>query len=260
MRVVDGIVTGPQHCARPNCSNALASYRSESYCEEHVAELGHLCRVVDCSTPVVEGTRACRLHQSLWRKWKDSNRRSNFLGVSRVIHRPGEHHPWQEAPNHLPNPHDEEDSDPIPGKHYFSPRKYYCVETLCAPCGVVIAWALFSKSESPTNIMKFLTSVYPTPDTRPSFICIDKACIVLKTVTNQPTFQNWLQTTRFIVDSYHYKNHKKTDTLCQKFCNPAPEDGSSPNLVKKERAANGKVVYKRAFNTQVCPKNLCLYL
>ncbi|KAH6917722.1 hypothetical protein BKA70DRAFT_1418466 [Coprinopsis sp. MPI-PUGE-AT-0042] len=110
-------------------------------------------------------------------------------------------------------------------------RRYYCVETLCAPCGVVEAWSLFAKSESPTNIMKFLESVYPNPADRPSYLCIDKACILLKTVANH--FRSWISTTRFIVDSYHHRNHSKTDELCQKWCNPAPDDGSAPNLVIK---------------------------
>ena len=38
-------------------------------------------------------------------------------------------------------------------KHYFSPNQFYCVETLCAPCGVVVAWTKFDKSESPTKIL-----------------------------------------------------------------------------------------------------------
>ena len=60
-------------------------------------------------------------------------------------------------------PHDE----PMPEvqySNYFTPCRFYCVETICAPCGVVIAWAKFAKAESPTNILQFLASVYPTED------------------------------------------------------------------------------------------------
>ena len=59
MRVVDGIVTGPVHCARPGCTSALANYRGESYCHDHVAQYGALCRMADCSQQVVQGTKAC---------------------------------------------------------------------------------------------------------------------------------------------------------------------------------------------------------
>lgn len=77
-------------------------------------------------------------------------------------------------------PHDAAVPDRRVVKHQFMPPRFYCVETMCAPCGVVIAWAKFSKAESPTNILSFLDSVYPTEDSRPSYICIDKACLVLR--------------------------------------------------------------------------------
>ena len=44
-------------------------------------------------------------------------------------------------------PHDEATVD-IQRENYFTPNHFYCVETICAPCGVVIAWAMFAKSES----------------------------------------------------------------------------------------------------------------
>ena len=60
------------------------------------------------------------------------------------------------------------------------------------------------------------------------------------------------KTTQFIVDSYHYVNHRTNDYLCRKWCNPAPLDGSAPNLVISETNNQGHVFYKRAFNTQAC--------
>jgi len=115
------------------------------------------------------------------------------------------------------------------------------VETICAPCGVVIAWTKFDKSESPTNILNWLGTVYPNPDTRPSYVCIDKACQVLRSVVapNNP-WGDWNESSRFIVDSYHYNNHKATDILCQTWCNPAPLNGSAPNLVETRIDDNGE--------------------
>ncbi|KAF8955752.1 hypothetical protein BDZ97DRAFT_1907514 [Flammula alnicola] len=55
-----------------------------------------------------------------------------------------------------------------------------------------------------------------------------------------------------VVDSYHYINHRVTDFLCRKWCNPAPLDGSAPNLVVKDTDKNGREYFKRAFNTQAC--------
>ncbi|KAF8955746.1 hypothetical protein BDZ97DRAFT_1673198 [Flammula alnicola] len=136
--------------------------------------------------------------------------------------------------------------------HYFGPSRFYCVETICAPCGVVIAWTKFDKSESPTKILNFLGSVYPTADSRPNYICIDKACKVLRTSIANKSWDTWQKTSRFIVDSYHYINHRTTDYLCRKWCNPAPLNGSAPNLVKVAKDKNGKLYLQRAFNTQAC--------
>ena len=139
------------------------------------------------------------------------------------------------------------------GKSYFSPARFYCVETLCAPCGTVIAWTKFDKAESPTNILNFLETVYPNEESRPQYICIDKACLVLRTaIANGSWEEIWTKTSRFIVDTYHYTNHRATDILCRSYCNPAPTDGSAPNLVVLAQDKRGRPVLKRAFNTQVC--------
>jgi hypothetical protein len=62
-------------------------------------------------------------------------------------------------------------------QNYFVLSCFYCVETICAPCGVIIAWAKFAKAESP---MDFLNRIYPEPQSKPDYtVCIDKACLVL---------------------------------------------------------------------------------
>ena len=115
------------------------------------------------------------------------------------------------------------------------------METICAPCGVVIAWTKFDKSESPTNILNWLGTVYPDPETRPSYVCIDKACQVLRTVVAQGNrWGSWKESSRFIVDSYHYINHEASDRLCRTWCNPAPLDGSAPNLVDTQIGPDGE--------------------
>ena len=86
--------------------------------------------------------------------------------------------------------------------NYFVAPHFYCVETICAPCGAVIAWTLFDKAESPTHILQFLEAVYPTPDLWPNYVCIDKACAVLHISISNGAWNTWNQTTQFIVDSY----------------------------------------------------------
>ncbi|KAF8232714.1 hypothetical protein L208DRAFT_1048132, partial [Tricholoma matsutake] len=80
-------------------------------------------------------------------------------------------------------PHDETPGteEDMQRTHYFAPSWFYCVETICAPCVVVIAWEKIAKSESPTNILCFLESVYPMEISHPDYVCIDKGCAVLCT-------------------------------------------------------------------------------
>jgi len=79
---------------------------------------------------------------------------------------------------------------------------------------VVIAWTKFAKAESHTNILNWLASVYPNIESRPDYICINKAYQVLCTAVTNGSWNQWKLSSRFIVDSYHYINHKATDDLC----------------------------------------------
>jgi hypothetical protein len=171
-----------------------------------------------------------------------------------MIQRPGETQPWnpqRRGPN--TQRHDDDNEEPPPSPNYFGPARYYCVQTICAPCGVVIAWTKFARSESTTNILHFLESVYQTEESRPDYICIDKACQVFRTSVHNGSWDRiWKYTSRFIVDTFHYITHRTSDYLCRTYCNPSPADGSAPNLVTIEYDNNGRPHAKRAFNTQVC--------
>ena len=115
----------------------------------------------------------------------------------------------------------------------------------------MIAWAKFAKSESPTHILRFLARVYPTEESQPDYICIDKACRVLSTSITNGSWEEWKKTTRIIVDVFHYKNYSENDSLCRAWCNLAPTDGSAPNLVIPAVDKNGQACFKQVFNTQV---------
>ena len=252
MVVLDGIVMGPQHCAYDNCTSDLANARGGSFCAFHENQWGARCRMHNCNNEKVPGTQACQDHAREWDKHVKNHSRHTYHGARRQLQRPGENLPWQPAAQVNLQPHDESTPE-TRRKNYFSPSRFYCVETLCAPCGTVIAWAKFAKSESPTNILNFLETVYPTEESRPAYICIDKACLVLRTaIANGSWDAIWKKTTRFIVDAYHYINHRLTDYLCRRWCNPAPQDGSAPNLVIVSRDNHGQLYLKRAFNTQAC--------
>lgn len=177
MVVMDGIVMGPTHCAFDGCTGALANARGhgESFCMIHRTQFRNRCRVRDCENNRVNDTQACQQHRNEWYKYTQSRTRSSLAGVRRMLNHPNENLEWNGERLINEQPHDEE--APEPRKHnYFSPGRFYCVETICAPCGVVIAWTKFAKAESETNILGFLTATYPNEATRPDYVCIDKAC------------------------------------------------------------------------------------
>ena len=208
MVVLDGIVMGPQHCAYDNCTSDLANERGGSFCAFHENQFGARCRVHNCNNQKVFGTQACQQHAEEWNEHVKNHSRHSFHGARRLLQRPGENLPWQPAAQVNLQPHDELAPE-TQRRNYFTPSHFYCVETICAPCGTAIAWAKFAKSESPTNILNFLETVYPTEESHPDYICIDKACLVLQTaIANGSWDANWKNTSRFIVDAYHYINHR----------------------------------------------------
>ena len=208
MDVLDGLVMGPLCCAADNCNAELQNHRGGAFCAHHEALHGSKCRMRDCPNAKVSPTQACEEHQSQWRAHVRAHSRANLSGIKRMLQRPGESLPWQTAARGTGvQAHDEEAQPKKDRSHFFSPSRFYCVETICKPCGVVVAWTKFAKAESETNILKFLETVYPTEESRPQYICIDKACKVLRTSISNGSWLSWSKTTRFVVDSYHYINH-----------------------------------------------------
>jgi hypothetical protein len=251
MVVMDGIVMGHVHCSYNGCTNDLQNARGGMYCAFHENLYGGHCHVASCPNVKLQGTQACEDHQNDWQRYLMNHRQHRLGGYRRALRRPDETWPWMAPPNNNLQPHDQ-NQERQRTRNSFTPSRFYCVETICAPCGVVVAWAKFAKSESPANIMSFLEKVYPTAELRPDYVCIDKACLVLRSCLINGRWEEWKNTSRFIVDTYHYSNHRATDTLCREWCNPAPMNGSAPNLVIAGRTGEGELYYKRAFNTQAC--------
>ncbi|KAF8988992.1 hypothetical protein BDQ17DRAFT_1257340 [Cyathus striatus] len=255
MVVIDGIVMGPTHCAYQNCSEKLANARTGVFCLMHESQHEGRCRIKTCYNAKEPNSQACVNHRQRWYDHVIRFGRQSVLGVRRIIRRTEEEGgpAWLRQLRRRNNPpHDQPNNETQEPDNYFTAPRFYCVETICAPCGVVIAWTKFVKSEGAAQIMDFLEDVYPTQESRPSYVCIDKACVVLKYLINSHNWNIWKTSTRFVVDSYHYINHRVTDYLCRIYCNPSPLNGSAPNLVVVERDVHGNQHYKRAFNTQAC--------
>ena len=88
-----------------------------------------------------------------------------MLGICRLLRCSEEERlAWLPTINRQVQQHDAEPAAETEKDNYFVTPHFYCVETICAPCGVVIALTLFAKAESSTNILNWLESVYPTPE------------------------------------------------------------------------------------------------
>ncbi|KAL7277984.1 hypothetical protein ACG7TL_007937 [Trametes sanguinea] len=72
--------------------------------------------------------------------------------------------------------------------HTFRAKTIYCLETIQWACGMPIGWGKCYKSESAPQVLEIL---------------------------NQNPHDSWIQTTKFIVDAWHYIGHKASDMLCR---------------------------------------------
>ncbi|KAK4702222.1 hypothetical protein P7C70_g4002, partial [Phenoliferia sp. Uapishka_3] len=136
-------------------------------------------------------------------------------------------------------------------------KRWAMFEVAVRPCGVPVSATRMLTAESDPEIVKFLEETFaaidptrPASENRPSILTIDRACKTLAHLINSGKWftDRWDLTTRLIVDLWHYLNHLATDELCVEWCNPAPLDGSQPNLVVTDPDNPGRLL--RAFNTE----------
>lgn len=246
-----------QHCAMENCTGSLVNASGGIWCATHYQQRGHLCHVKGCSSPLIAKTLACAAHQADWQRHKTRFGGQSMLTMRRQIRNADQNPtPWNPArrTRSTAPAHDDDtaETEPPARTNYFTPGRFYCIELMVNPCGVPVAWTLFDRSESPTQIISFINAVHTRPADKSQYYCIDKACQVVRRLVSTGQWKIFSESSRLIVDSYHYLNHRASDWLCRTWCNPAPIDGSAPNLVRIEKEAGGKVKMQRIYNTQVC--------
>lgn len=167
--------------------------------------------------------------------------------------------------------------------HMWALRKSSNLQLLVASCGTPLAWQTFTSGETVREVIDFLSAVHETygaadnPGNFPGFVAYDRACEVLRHVaaTNSEGkgLPRLLTTSRLVVDGFHRQCHRRDDLLCATLCDPAPLDGSAPDLViplksvgpprasqshqRTKREGRGRArperetgrVFQRAFNT-----------
>jgi hypothetical protein len=125
-------------------------------------------------------------------------------------------------------------------KHFWQARHVKVVEIAVTACGIPVSHTKFPFSEGTNEIVRFMNDTWPSshPESRPSFLAIDKGCQVMSTLdVNGELIGNggWMETTRLKVDPWHYNGHQ-IDALCVNFCNPT--DRRDPNLVQLLQEGN----------------------
>ncbi|KIO20067.1 hypothetical protein M407DRAFT_54802, partial [Tulasnella calospora MUT 4182] len=142
---------------------------------------------------------------------------------------------------------------PVDGnvRHTFQATRTHCIQTLTWACGYPIAATKFYVSESESQCASWLHRLFPNDvaHLRPDYLAYDRACFLLRHLVTQNPNSPWVQDVRLIVDAWHYIGHRVSDILCRSRCNPAPADGSQPDLIIQEEI-NGRWVTRKAFNTE----------
>ncbi|KAJ7046259.1 hypothetical protein C8F04DRAFT_1206202 [Mycena alexandri] len=135
--------------------------------------------------------------------------------------------------------------------HTFRARSTYCLQTVQWSCGCPIGWGKCYRSESSSQVLKIIVRIWELhPDSRPSFLAYDDACNLLRHIVTQNPNSSWIYSTKLIVDAWHYIGHQAADILCRIWCNPAPTNGSQPDLISVSIDDNGRTHTTRSFNTE----------
>ncbi|KAJ7158114.1 hypothetical protein C8R46DRAFT_1225068 [Mycena filopes] len=255
LAVMDGKSLKYRKCAIDDCRGALVNYKDGRFCEDHL-ELRNICGIIPCGRPIrAPGTLTCDVQSHIdWHKqYEDRFHRLSFPGVQRVIRR--QQAEGGAAAMQGPSLQVQLQAlGDLPGEqvvHTFKAKSIYCLQTVQWACGMPIGWGKCYRSESTPQVLGILNQLWSDyPEAKPSFMVYDKACDLLRHIVTQNPNDLWLTTTKFIVDAWHYIGHRATDILCRTRCNPAPTDGTQPDLVLTVEDVNGVKHQARAFNTE----------
>ncbi|KAJ7168270.1 hypothetical protein C8R43DRAFT_1158379 [Mycena crocata] len=253
MAVGDGKTITHKKCAVTVCRKPLVNYKNGRFCIDHL-DMREKCGIIPCGRPIhSSGAVTCddETHKSWHSKYLNRFSRQSFPGVQRVIRRQNEATGSQTGPAlHAELP----ELGGVAGKdivHTFRAGTTYCLQTFQWACGCPIGWGKCYTGEGSSQVLQIMDDIWEAdPDSRPSFLAYDDACNLFRHIVTQNPNSPWIQSTKFIVDAWHYIGHSAADILCRLWCNPAPTNGSQPDLISVRVDDNGQTHTTRAFNTE----------
>ncbi|KAF8146196.1 hypothetical protein K438DRAFT_1910755 [Mycena galopus ATCC 62051] len=211
LAVMDRKTIRHRKCALGECEDPLVNYKNGRFCQTHM-NLRDICGILPCGLPN-DGVHGPTLQFSI------------------------------------------ADLDDTPGNevvHTFKAKSTYCIQTIQLACGFPIGWGKCYRSESSSQVLAILNRIWADhPDSKPSFVAYDDACSLLRHIVTQDPNNPWLSTTKLIVDAWHYVGHRATNILCHLWCNPAPVNGSQPDLILIEHDDNGLNSWLSGFKSQL---------
>ncbi|KAJ7148041.1 hypothetical protein C8R43DRAFT_889261 [Mycena crocata] len=258
LAAMDGKTITYRICAVTICQNPLVNYKSGRFCRDHL-DMRSICGIVPCGRPVhSDGAVTCNdlSHKQWHEKYLNRFGRLSFPGVQRVMRRQAGQNDAN-TPQTQGGPSLQSELPELNGVaghavvHTFRARTTYCLQTVQWSCGFPIGWGICFRSESSPQVLKIIDKIWEShPGSRPGFLAYDDACNLLRHIVTQDPNSPWIHATRLIVDAWHYIGHRATDILCRIWCNPAPTDGSQPDLISVSIDDNGRTHTTRAFNTE----------
>ncbi|KAJ7774303.1 hypothetical protein DFH07DRAFT_866010 [Mycena maculata] len=255
LTAMDGKTLKHRKCALDMCEGPLVNYKDGRFCEAHL-NMQNVCSIIPCGRPVHHpGALTCDNQSHIDWHWQYENQFScmSFPGVQRVIR----HQQGLVDENSSTGPTLRIDLGALgdiprdQAVHTFRAKSTYCLQIVQWVCGFPIGWGKCYRSESSSQVVQILDNIWKEfPQSKPSFIAYDDACSLLRHIVTQDLNSPWLSTMKFIVDAWHCIGHRATDIPCRLWCNPAPSNGSQPNLIIVEDDAHGTTHQTRTFNTE----------
>ncbi|KAJ7041776.1 hypothetical protein C8F04DRAFT_931355, partial [Mycena alexandri] len=234
LAVMDGKSTTHKTCTMTTCEGSLVNYKNGHFCRDHL-EMRKICGIIPCGRPVhSDGADTCddETHKQWHQKYLDRFLCLSFPGVQCVIRRQA----LGNAPETDPSVHSElPELNGVSEEnvtHTFRAGKTCCLQTVQWACGCPIGWGKCYCSESSSQVLKIINRIWEShSESRPSFLAYDDACNLLHHIVTQDPNSPWILSTELIVDAWHYIGHQASDILCRLWCNPAPTNGSQPDLI-----------------------------
>ncbi|KAK7001807.1 hypothetical protein R3P38DRAFT_3216115 [Favolaschia claudopus] len=256
LATMDGKNIPHRKCAVSTCTGPLVNYKNGRFCKDHL-RMHDICSIIPCGRPVhSDGAVTCTLesHKEWHQKYLNRFSRLSFPGVQRVIRRQTQQQDETGSPSGPTLQPELPALDGVAGKdviHTFRAGSTYCLQTVQWSCGCPIGWGKCYRSESSPQVLGILNRIWEDfPESRPSFLAYDDACNLLRHIVTQDPNSPWFHVTKLIVDAWHYIGHQASDILCRIWCNPAPANGSQPDLIIVQVDENGRTHKTRAFNTE----------